>query len=77
MYVNKINVLPSSSSQVLVLSVGNVLSSSVISVFLGQSKVNQEEFVTVATNSHQEVVRLDVAVDEVLVVDIPEKIELS
>ena len=43
----------------------------VVSVLLCQTEVDQEEFVTVATNTHQEVVWFDVAVDEVLVVDIP------
>lgn len=63
-------ILPGSSCQVLVLSVGNVLASSVVSVFLGQSKVYQEQLVAVSSNSHEEVVWLDVAMDEVLVVNI-------
>ena len=42
----------------------------VVPVFLRQPKVYQEELVAVPPNSHQEVVWLDVAVDEVLVVDI-------
>ena len=45
----------------------------VVPVLLGQAEIYQEEFVTVAANTHQEVIRLDVAVDEVLVVDIPEE----
>ena len=46
------------------------MTSPVVSVFLGQSKVYQEQFVAVSTNPHQKVVWLDVAVDEVLVVDV-------
>ena len=42
----------------------------VVPVFLRQPKVYQEELVAVPPNPHQEVVWLDVAVDEVLVVDI-------
>ena len=42
----------------------------VVPVFLRQPKVYQEELVAVSPNPHQEVVGLDVAVDEVLVVDI-------
>ena len=42
----------------------------VVPVFLRQTEVYQEELVAVPSDAHQEVVRLDVAVDEVLVVDI-------
>ena len=41
-----------------VLSVGNVLSGAYVSVLLGQTEINQKQFVTVTTNSHQKVVRL-------------------
>ena len=58
-----------SPSQVLVLPVRNVLPGLVVSVLLGQTKVNEEEFITVTSDSHQEVVWFDVSVDEVLVVD--------
>ena len=42
----------------------------VVPVFLRQTEVYQEELVAVPSDAHQEVVRLDVAVDEVLVVHV-------
>ena len=51
------------------LPVWNVSPRSVVSIFFGQSEINEEEFVTVTANPHKEVVRLDVSVDEILVVD--------
>ena len=42
----------------------------VVAVLLGKTKVYQEQLVAVPPDPHQEVVGLDVAVDEVLVVDI-------
>ena len=42
----------------------------VVPVFLRQTEVYQEELVAVPPDAHQEVVRLDVAVDEVLVVHV-------
>jgi hypothetical protein len=59
-----------SSCQVLVLSVRNVLTGPVVSVLFGQSKVDQEEFVAVTPNTHQEVVWLDVTMNEILIVDV-------
>jgi hypothetical protein len=50
--------------------VRDMLSCPVVSVLLGQTEVDEEEFVAVATDAHQEVVGFDVAVDEVLVVHI-------
>ena len=61
---------PGSSCQVLVLSVRDVLPRPVVPVFLRQTEVYQEELVAVPSDAHQEVVRLDVAVDEVLVVHV-------
>ena len=49
--------------------VRNVSPRSVVTILFGQSEINQEELVTVTADSHEEVVRLDVSVDEVLVVD--------
>ena len=62
--------IPGSAGEVLVLSVGDVLPCPVVPVLLGKAKVYQEQLVAVPPNPHQEVVRLDVAVDEVLVVDV-------
>ena len=45
-----------------------------------QSEVDEEELVTVATDSHQKIVGLDVSMDEVLVVnkfDTPNHLELK
>ena len=47
-----------------------MLSSLVVSVFLRQSEVYEERFVTVLADSHQEVVWLDVAVDDALLVNL-------
>jgi hypothetical protein len=55
----------SSSSEVLVLSVGNVQVCLRVSVLLGQSKVNNVDLVASLSNAHQEIVWLDVSVDEV------------
>ena len=63
-------ILPGSAGEVLVLSVGDVLPRPVVAVLLGKTKVYQEQLVAVPPDPHQEVVGLDVAVDEVLVVDI-------
>ena len=68
------------SGQVLVLSVRDVLPGPVIAILLGQSEVDEEELVTVATDSHQKIVGLDVSMDEVLVVNIfdtPNHLELK
>ena len=61
---------PGCAGQVLVLSVRDVLPRPVVPVFLRQTEVYQEELVAVPSDAHQEVVRLDVAVDEVLVVHV-------
>ena len=70
MLIEIIRHTPGSSCQVLVLPVGNVLAGPVVSVLLSQSKVDQEEFVAVTPNTHQEVVWLDVTMNEILVVDV-------
>ena len=49
-----------SASQVLVFSVRNVLPSFVVSVLLGQTEVDEEQFITMTSDSHQEVVGFDV-----------------
>ena len=58
-----------STSQVLVLSVRDVEVSLGIAVLLGQTKVDDIDLVAALANAHEEVVGLDVAVDEVLLVD--------
>ena len=70
MLIEVIKLIPGSSCQVLVLPVGNVLAGPVVSILLSQSKVDQEEFVAVTPNTHQEVVWLDVTMDEILIVDV-------
>ena len=44
------------AGEVFVLSVGDVGSTPVVSVLLGQAKVYEEEFVAVAPDSHQEII---------------------
>lgn len=56
-------------SQVFVFPVWNVGPRPVVSELLGQTKVDQKEFVAVTPDAHEEVVGLDVSVDEVFVVN--------
>ena len=51
------------------LPIGNVLTSSVIPKFLGQSVINEEKFVTVSAYSHEKIVGFNVSVDEVFVMN--------
>ena len=62
--------IASRSSQVLVLSVGNVEVSLGIPVFLGETEIDDVDLVTTLANAHQEVVRLDIAVNERFGVDV-------
>lgn len=59
-----------SSSQVLVLSVGNVEVRLGVAVLLGEAEVDDIDLVATLADAHQEVVRLDVTVDERLGVDV-------
>lgn len=58
------------ASQVLVLPVRDVLVCAGITVLLGQSKVNDVHQVALLPKPHQEVVRLDIPMDEILGVDV-------
>lgn len=58
------------ASQVLVLSVRDVLVCAGIAVLFGQAKVNDVHQVTLLAKPHQEVVRLDIPMDEILGVDV-------
>lgn len=55
----------SSSSQVLVLSVRNVKMSLWISVLLCQSEINYVYLISTFTDSHQEVIRFNITMNEV------------
>ena len=59
-----------SARQVLVLTVWDVEVRLRVTVLLSKTKVNNVDLVTPLSNAHQEVVRLDVAVDEGLGVDV-------
>ncbi len=59
-----------SARQVLVLTIGNVLVCSCITVFLGQTKVNDVDQVAFLSQAHQKVIRLHISVNEVLGVDV-------
>lgn len=61
--------IASSASEVLSLPVRNMLAVS-LNISFGQAKVNDEDLVAGLIESHTEVVRLDVTVDEVSIVDI-------
>ena len=45
-----------------------MLASAVISEFLGQAVIDEEKFVAMSSNPHQEIIRLDISVNKVLVV---------
>ena len=46
-----------------------MLAGTVVPEFLGQSVINEEKFVTVSANSHEEIIWFNVSVDEVLIMD--------
>uniref|UniRef100_A0A182IYJ2 Uncharacterized protein n=1 Tax=Anopheles atroparvus TaxID=41427 RepID=A0A182IYJ2_ANOAO len=58
------------AGQVLVLAVADVDARAEVAILLRQPEVDQEQLVAVAPDAHEEVIRLDVAVDEVLHVQI-------
>ena len=60
----------SSASQILVLSVGNVKVGLWVSVLLGETKVDDIDLVATFADSHQEIIRLDITVDEVAGMDV-------
>lgn len=62
--------ITSSTSQVLVLTVGDVEVSLGVTVFLSQTKINNIDLVTTLSNTHEEVVGLDITVDEGFGVDV-------
>lgn len=59
-----------SASQVLVLAVGDVLVCASITIFLCQAEVDDVHQVALLAQSHQEVIRLHISVDEVLGVNV-------
>ena len=59
-----------SSSEVLVLTVGDVEVSLGVAVLLGQTKVNHVNLVATLADTHQEVIGLDITVNERLGVDV-------
>lgn len=48
-----------------------------VTIFLGQAKVNDVDQVSFLAQSHQEIVRLHVSVDEVLGVDVLDTTDLK
>lgn len=56
--------IPRSTSQVFVLTVRDVEMSLRVTVLLGKTEINDIDLVTTFTNSHEEVVRLDITVDK-------------
>ena len=62
--------ITSRTSQVLVLTVRNVEVSLWITVFLGQTEIDNIDLVATLTDAHQEIVRLDITVDKGLGVDV-------
>lgn len=66
-----------SARQVLVLPVGDVLVCAGVSVLLGQAKVDDVHQVALLPQPHEEVVGLDIAMDEVLGVDVLDATDLE
>jgi hypothetical protein len=62
--------ITSSTSQVLVLTVWNVEMSIGVTVLLGQAEIDNIDLVTTLSNTHEEVVGLDITVDKALGVDV-------
>ena len=62
--------VPCCACQTLVLPVRDVRPRPAVAVLLSQAEVDDEHLVAVLPDAHQEVVRLHVAVDEVLVVHV-------
>lgn len=69
--------ITSSSSEVLVFSVRDVEVCLWVSELLGKPEVNDIDLIATLTDSHQEVVRLDVTVDEVAGVDVLDARDLA
>ena len=61
--------IPSSSRQILTLPVGNMPAIS-LDVSFGQSKINDKYFVAGFVESNAEVIRFDIPMEEVAIVDI-------
>jgi len=61
--------IPGSSSEIFSFSVGNVFAVS-LNVSLGQSEVKKENFVASFVVAHAEIIRFDVSVDEVPVMNV-------
>lgn len=58
------------ASQILILSVNDVLAGSRVPELLGQPEVDEKELIAVAPDAHEEVVGFDISVDEALGVDV-------
>ena len=50
------------------MPVSNMLTSAVVSEFFRQSVIDEEKFVAVSPDPHEEIIRFDISVNEVLVV---------
>lgn len=59
-----------SSGEILVLTVGDVLVCASVTVFFGQTKVNDVDQIALFAQAHEKVVWLHISVDEVLGVDV-------
>jgi hypothetical protein len=56
--------IPSSTGQVLILTVWDVEVSLRVTIFLSKTEINDVDLVTTLANTHKEVVRLDITMDE-------------
>lgn len=65
------------ASKVLVFSVRDVLMCAGITVFLGEAKVYDVDQVAFLSQAHEEVVRFDISVDEVLGMDVLNSTDLG
>jgi len=57
--------VPSGTSQVLVLPVGDMQVSLGVSVLLGETEINDIDLIASLSNTHEEIVGLDISVDKV------------
>jgi hypothetical protein len=57
--------VPSGTSQILVLPVGDVQVSLGVSILLGETEINHIDLIASFSNAHEEIVRLDISVDKV------------
>lgn len=54
----------SCSGEIFIFSIGNVLASTIVTVLLGKTKIDQKDLITMPTNAHQKVIGFDARENE-------------